>query len=141
MEEYRNTVSNLHAIHSMIISKFTSNISKNTSKSTSETTPPPNRGAIGAGSGEYTWERLVRLSSLGVLVSLLSLAMGVLPFGGNPEGNPWLGEYTLERLAGGDRPPFPPYWCRGDTPPRMAPIIGVLSRNLPRKLGELDSRY
>ena len=32
MEEYRNTVIKLHAIYSMIISKFTSNISKNTSK-------------------------------------------------------------------------------------------------------------
>ncbi len=37
MEEYRNKVSNLHAIQSQIISKFTGDISKNTSKSTSET--------------------------------------------------------------------------------------------------------
>ena len=37
MEEYRNTVSNLQAIHSQIISNFTSNISKNTSKFTSKT--------------------------------------------------------------------------------------------------------
>ena len=37
MEEYRNTVIKLHAIYSMIISKFTGNTSKNTSKFTSET--------------------------------------------------------------------------------------------------------
>ena len=37
MEEYRNTVIKLHAIYSMIISKFTSNISKNTSTITSKT--------------------------------------------------------------------------------------------------------
>ena len=52
---------------------------------------------------------------------------------GNPRATPCLGEYTLERLAGGDRPPlFPPYWVVGDDPQDGPHIIrGSLSRAIP----------
>ncbi len=61
MEEYRNTVIKLHAIYSMIISKFTSNISKSTSKNTSKTNQnePLIRGAIWGGIlGNYPGAKL-----------------------------------------------------------------------------------
>ena len=50
-------------------------------------------------------------------------------------------ENTLSRGSPGDRPPFPPYWGRGDLPsPRMAPTIGVLSRAIPLEvLGSIAS--
>ena len=47
MEEYRNTVINLHAIQPQNISKFTSNISKHTSKFTSKTNQIRFRGGHG----------------------------------------------------------------------------------------------
>ncbi len=73
MEEYRNTVIKLHAIYSMIISKFTGNISKNTSKFTGKTNQIRLGGPWGLGRGIHLGEArtdLINMRSCGVNVRL-----------------------------------------------------------------------
>ncbi len=90
MEEYRNEVSNLHAIQSQNISKFTSNISKNTSKFTSKTNQ-------------------IRLAGchrgLGLPGMAKSLSSAKYPLGVGPKAqrarHPCLGRYTREKARKG----------------------------------------
>ncbi len=62
MEEYGNTVINLHANQTQIISKFTSKTNqKEPLRGGHGGAPPSASSSCQFGSGEYTRERLVRL--------------------------------------------------------------------------------
>ena len=61
--------------------------------------------------------------------------MGVGPKAPRPMAPPIGGGYTLERLVGGVTIPLPV--PLGYVLPGWPPILGVLRRNLPRKLGVL----
>jgi hypothetical protein len=60
--------------------------------------------------------------------------LGVGPKAPRPMAPPIGGGYTLERLVGGVTIPLPV--PLGYVLPGWPPILGVLRRNLPRKLGE-----
>ncbi len=92
MEEYRNTVIKLHAIYSMIISKFTGNISKDTSKFTSKT----NQIRLGGGAirawGSQGWTTCLHVPrglAPGLPTSSRACTCwrkGPMPMGGWPQG-------------------------------------------------------
>ena len=137
MEEYRNRVINLLADLFKIISKLLANYWQICYK----TTPPHIRGVP---SGPPWGDKHHRVGEPPVLSGHLwttlkdrttgGLAQGP-PLGGWPRDPLSAGERcTLERLAGG-LSPHSPYWVGGS--PQMAPILGVLCRNLPRKMGVL----
>ncbi len=101
-------------------------------KLTDKTTPLPHiRGAIGA---PPPWV-LLGTVIVGLYSRTTSVRCTPLPGGG--------GRYTLERLAGGDRPPpySPPIGGRGDSPPQDGPpdARGPLEVLVGIVLGELDS--